>query len=50
MRGCHLEWFHGSLAFIDMSPMSQYVVGLRAFGFPDVESERNAYRHLEGMG
>ncbi len=33
MRGCHLEWFHGSLASIDLSPVFQYVVGLRASGF-----------------
>ncbi len=33
MRGCHLEWFHGSLASIDLRSMSQYVVGLRASGF-----------------
>jgi hypothetical protein len=33
MRGCHLEWFHGSLASIDLSPVSEYVVGLRASGF-----------------
>jgi hypothetical protein len=33
MRDCHLEWFHGNLASIDLSPVSQYVVGLRASGF-----------------
>jgi len=33
VRGYHLEWFDGSLAFIDLSPMYQYVVRLRASGF-----------------
>jgi hypothetical protein len=27
MRGCHNEWFRGSLVAIDLSPVSQNVVG-----------------------
>ncbi len=28
MRGCHYEWFRGSLVAIDLSPVSQNVVGI----------------------
>jgi hypothetical protein len=35
MRGCHLEWFHGSLVSIGLSPVSQNVVGLSASRFWD---------------